>query len=174
MLVQLGEQLPTIHVGQHDVQDNDLGLDLLGKLHDPLPGRHMDDLVPGTLGVTSVKVHQVRVIIHDKHRRLGGRGQEQTTNSLALANTDIYCTILRGEQFLHQVVIRRSIWCWACRDANRDASLVAFGSKLDLAAGHASQEVGNRLDEDLSQSGVADGGSQPRLNGPQPQDHALS
>ena len=66
-LAQLAADLPAVHDGQHDVEQHEVGLDLLGHLDGLAAVGRMRHLEPVLLQVQAQQLCDVVIVLHDEH-----------------------------------------------------------------------------------------------------------
>ena len=65
--MQLGEELPTVHVRQHEVEYDDVRLGGLDGLKGALPFADTDDAVDGVYRAQLVEMNQIPIVIDHQY-----------------------------------------------------------------------------------------------------------
>jgi len=107
--VKAHQQLPSVDVGEHDVQHDDVRHGCFDGLEHILRG--VDDAVPGSCRCTPVKVDHIQVVFHDQYGDFtdGRHFCPQEDVVTVYAGFDGY--VLRGQYVLDEITFSEAFPC---------------------------------------------------------------
>jgi len=150
-MVQLGQQLPAVEVGQHDIQHDDVRPVRSHGLENAPSLALVHDAIARALHTAPVEVHHVRVIVHHQERDVAGARKRHGVGNAVGRALDAQRAALRSQDRLQEIGARLSAAPRSASHVQDDLVWPRLNLDADLAAGRPLDQLPDDHDQHLAQ-----------------------